>query len=145
MTLGMFRSAAWRALRLRETPMKRMIIGAAMLALVTVSGTGMAAQSGQDRRSSQQQHEGRQWHEQAGRSDNGRHRGWGNNRGNSHRWARGERMGYNDWRRAPRVDYRQFRLRRPPQGYEWRRSYNRFVLVSRSSGYIYSVVLYSRR
>lgn len=126
--------------------MKRMIIGAAMLALV--SSTALVAQSGQSQRQNQrqsQQHEGRQWHQPAERWDNGRHRGWGNDRGKSHRWARGERMGHGDWRNARRIDYREYRLRRPPQGYEWRRSNNRFVLVRISTGYIMSVIIFNGR
>lgn len=113
-----------------------------MLALIT--STAMVAQAGQDRRQTQQ-HEGRQWHEQSGRWDNGRHTGWGKSRGKGHRWARGERMGQSDWRNSQRVDYRQYRLRRPPQGYEWRRSNGRFVLVAVTTGYILSVVLYGGR
>lgn len=127
--------------------MKRLIIGASLLALVT--GTALVAEAGQDRRQNWQnesrQHDERgQWREQAGRSDNGRHRGWGNNRGNNYRWSRGQQMGYNDWRNAPRVDYRRHNLRRPPQGYEWRRSRDRFVLVRISNGYIFAVVIYGR-
>jgi Ni/Co efflux regulator RcnB len=122
--------------------MKRLIIGASLLALVT--GTALVADHGRNRQHNRQ-HERGEWHDQNGHWDNGRHRGWERNRGNNHRWARGERMGYGDWRDAQRVDYREYRLRRPPQGYEWRRSRDRFVLVRVSNGYIFSVVIYGGR
>jgi len=48
-------------------------------------------------------------------------------------------------RKARRIDYREYRLRRPPQGYEWRRSNNRFVLVRISTGYIMSVIIFNGR
>jgi len=122
--------------------MKRLIIGVSLLALVT--GTALVADRGQNRQHNRQ-HERGAWHNQSGHWDNGRHRGWAKNRGNNYRWARGQQMGYDDWRNAPRVNYRQYNLRRPPQGYEWRRSNNRFVLVRISNGYIFSVVIYGGR
>jgi Ni/Co efflux regulator RcnB len=77
--------------------------------------------------------------------NNGVHRGWGRDRGNTYQWRRGERMGYNDWYSAPRVDYRRYRLRRPPYGYEWRQYNDRYVLVAISTGLIMSVILNSGR
>ncbi len=73
--------------------------------------------------------------------NNGVHRGWAQDRGNSYRWSEGERMGYNDWYYAPRVSYRRYHLRRPPYGYEWRRYDDRYVLVAITSGLIMSVIL----
>lgn len=78
-----------------------------------------------------------------GRLDNGRHNGWGNDRGQSHNWSRGERMGYNDWQRAQQVGYRTYRLRQPPRGYEWRRNNDRFLLVAVATGLIASVIFSS--
>ena len=113
--------------------MKRMIIGATIVALLT----GTAAVAKPDRK----QHDGRQWHQQSQHWDNGRHRGWGKERGRAHRWNRGEQMGYNDWRYAQRIDYRQYNLRQPPRGYEWRRSNDRYVLATVVGGVILSVIL----
>lgn len=79
------------------------------------------------------------------KSNNGRHLGWAKDRGNQHRWSRGQRMGYNDWRNAPRVDYRQYRLRQPPRGYEWRQQNNQFILVAAATGLIASIILSSGR
>ena len=80
-----------------------------------------------------------------GHSDNGRHAGWGQDRGNGHMWSRGERMGYNDWNSAPRVDYRQYHLRQPPRGYEWRRHNDQFVLGAIAGGLISSIIMSSGR
>lgn len=134
--------------------MKRLMIGATLLALLT--SPVAAAQPGQnrdqprhesrdDRGRDMRQHEGRQWHPQAQRWDNGRHRGWGRDRGPNARWGRGQQMGYNDWRNSRRINYRRYNLRQPPRGYEWRRSDDRFLMVAIASGIIASVVLSSRR
>ena len=79
------------------------------------------------------------------RGDNGRHAGWGQDRGNGHRWNRGERMGYNDWNGAQRVDYRRYHLNQPPRGYEWRRQNDQFVLGAIATGLISSIVLANGR
>lgn len=98
-----------------------------------------------DERSDKQQHEGRQWHERSGRWDNGRHRGWGRNRGLGHHWRRGQRMGYNDWNDSRQIDYRRYNLRQPESGYEWRRNDDRFLLVALATGLIVSVILSNGR
>ncbi len=77
--------------------------------------------------------------------DQGQHRGWGQDRGNGHRWNRGERMGYNDWNRASRVDYRRYHLRQPPRGYEWRQQNGQFILGAVATGLIASIILNSGR
>ena len=69
------------------------------------------------------------------------HHGWGQDRGNSHHWQRGERMGYNDWQTAQPVDYRQHHLRHPPRGYEWRQSNGRYVLAAVATGVIASMII----
>jgi Ni/Co efflux regulator RcnB len=125
-------------------------MGATIVALLTGSAAVARPDQGQNRNNGQQQqgrqqHDGRQWHEQSGRWDNGRHRGWGRERGRKHLWSRGEQMGYNDWNTAQRVDYRRYHLRQPPRGYEWRRSNDRFVLVAVVSGVILSVILFGGR
>ena len=93
-----------------------------------------------DERSDNHQHEGRQWHERSGHWDNGRHLGWGPNRGHGHHWSRGQRMGYSDWNDYRQIDYRRYNLRQPQDGYEWRRNDDRFLLVSRATGLIVSVI-----
>lgn len=72
--------------------------------------------------------------------DRGDGYGWGNDRGENYRWSRGQRMGYRDWQRARPVDYRQYNLRQPPRGHEWRRNNDRFVLVAVATGLIAAVL-----
>ena len=62
---------------------------------------------------------------------NGQHRGWGQDRGNAHRWNRGERIN----------DYRRYHLQRPRRGYEWRRVDDNYVLAAVAGGVIASVIL----
>lgn len=114
--------------------MKRILTGATMVALLA-SSAAIADPKGNRGKSPKAQG----WH------DNGRHNGWGKDRGRSHNWSRGQRMGYNDWQRAQQVDYRTYRLRQPPRGYEWRRSNDRFLLVAVATGLIASVILSSGR
>jgi Ni/Co efflux regulator RcnB len=76
-------------------------------------------------------------------ANNGYHRGWNRDRGNTYRWQRGQRMGYNDWYYAPRVSYSRHHLRRPPYGYQWRQYDDRYVLVSVATGLIASVILFN--
>ena len=68
-------------------------------------------------------------------------RGWGQDHGGGYNYRRGEHMGRNDWNNAPVVDYRQYHLRRPHRGYEWRRSNGRYVMVAVAPGVIASVLL----
>lgn len=127
--------------------MKRLMIGAALLALLASPVASAQPGEGRSRPRAEapQRHDGREWHPQAGRWDNGRHLGWGRERGNRARWGRGQQMGYNDWRNARRIDYRRYNLRQPPRGYEWRRSNDRFVMASIRNGMIVSVILSSGR
>jgi Ni/Co efflux regulator RcnB len=56
-------------------------------------------------------------------------------------WHKGDRIGHDDWDRGERVaDYHQYRLRRPPHGYEWRRVDNNYVLAAVAGGVIASVI-----
>jgi len=98
----------------------------------------------QDSRANQNENGG-QWQGQNGHKDNGRHRGWGQDRGSNYGWSRGQQMGYNDWNNAQRVDYRRNHLRQPPRGYEWRRDNDRFVLGAIATGLIMSVIINSGR
>jgi Ni/Co efflux regulator RcnB len=77
--------------------------------------------------------------------DRGDGYGWGSNRGDDYHWGRGQRMGYNDWNEARRVDYRQYNLRQPPRGHEWRRNDDRFLLVAVATGLIAAVILTNGR
>ena len=138
--------------------MKRLMIGATIIALLA-SPVAIAQPDnyrGQRGDSEQRSHrydgdnygdqwrDGR-WHDQNGRRDNGRHRGWNRDRGHNYQWNRGQRMGYNDWRYAQRIDYRRYNLRQPPRGYEWRRNDDRFILGAIATGVIMSVILSSGR
>ena len=118
--------------------MKTLMIGAAILALVAGSATAQPYGRGGDHNRGGDQGRAQQ-------SNNGRHAGWGAERGANHRWVRGQRMGYNDWRNARPVDYRQHRLRAPPRGYEWRESNGQYVLAAVATGVIISMILGARR
>ena len=127
--------------------MKNLMIGATALALVL--GQVAYAQPGphgnQGREDGRGDHRGEMNRGDMNRGDNGRHNGWGRERGNGHRWARGQQMGYNDWNNAERVDYRRYHLRQPPRGYEWRRQNNQFVLAAITTGLIASIIFNSGR
>jgi len=114
--------------------MKSITCGAIAIALLTSSAA--VAQPGE--------HDNRQ-NGNRGHSNNGRHAGWGQDRGGQHRWKRGERMGYNDWNNAPSVDYRQYHLRQPPRGYEWRRQGDQFILGAIAGGLITSIMMSNGR
>ena len=114
--------------------MKSIMSGAIVVALLSSS----AAFAQPDNHRNQQNGNGNN-------QQNGQHRGWGQDRGNGHRWNRGERMGYNDWNSAQMVDYRQYHLRQPPRGYEWRRQNNQFILVAVTTGLIMSIIMNSGR
>ena len=138
--------------------MKRLMIGATIIALLA-SPVAIAQPDnhrGQRGDSEHRSHRGDgennggqwrngRWHDQAGRRDNGRHRGWQRDRGHNYHWGRGQRMGYNDWRYAQRVDYRRYNLRQPPRGYEWRRNDDRFLMVAIATGLITSVIMSNGR
>ena len=121
--------------------MKSLMIGVTLIALLT-SPAAIARPDNNDRdHRSKRQMESR-WD---GHMNNGRHRGWGHDRGRNARWGRGDQMGYNDWRNAERVDYRRYKLRPPPRGYEWRRNDDRFILAAVTTGVIMSVILMNGR
>ena len=121
--------------------MKHLMIGVAAIALVF--GQAASAQPGHDGERGRGYDRG--YDRGAQHADNGRHNGWGQDRGNGHRWRRGQQMGYNDWNNAQRVDYRRYNLRQPPRGYEWRRQNNQFVLAAITTGVIASIIFNSGR
>ena len=108
--------------------MKKILLGAAALALVCA--TTVAAQPGGGRGPGGGQH-----------ANNGRHAGWGQDYGASHQWKRGQRVGYNDWNGAQVVDYRQHHLRKPPRGYEWRQSNGQYIMAAVAGGLIASIIM----
>ncbi len=113
--------------------MKNLSLCVAAIALVAGSATSAIAQDyghGRDR----DRH-----------ANGGQHRGWGQDQGSTHRWNRGERMGYNDWNGASRVDYRRYHLRQPPRGYEWRQQNDQFILGAIATGAITSIILNNGR
>jgi len=142
--------------------MKRLMIGATVIALLTGPvaiaqpdnhrGQQQEGRGSYNDRNDNQQHDGGRWHDNGdrrdannGHRDNGRHRGWGQDRGHHYGWNRGERMGYNDWNDSRRIDYRHYNLRQPPRGYEWRRNDDRFILADIGTGLIMSVILHNGR
>lgn len=100
-----------------------------------------------DRRHEERDHDKdrRQNDQRVGAQGPMRRPGWAQDRGDAYRWQRGERMGYNDWNRAERIDYRRHHLRKPPRGYEWRRSNDQYVLAAVATGVITSIILNSGR
>ena len=56
-----------------------------------------------------------------------------------HRWARGQVLPPES-RTAPITDYAALHLRRPPQGYQWYRCGDQFVLAAITSGMIFEVI-----
>jgi Ni/Co efflux regulator RcnB len=68
-------------------------------------------------------------------------------RDNSHyvrhdEWRKGYHMPAADWGRGDRIsNWNQYRLSRPPRGYEWRRVDGNFVLAAVATGVVASVVV----
>lgn len=56
-------------------------------------------------------------------------------------WKKGYHMRHEDWDRGERVDYKQYHLRRPPNGYEWRLVDGNYVLAAVSTGIVTTVVV----
>ena len=57
-------------------------------------------------------------------------------------WRKGYHMRDEDWGRGDHVDnWQQYHLRRPPNGYEWRRIDGNFVLAASSNGVVMQVVV----
>jgi Ni/Co efflux regulator RcnB len=55
-------------------------------------------------------------------------------------WRKGAKIQDEDWRRGEHVDYKQYHLRAPPNGYEWRLVDGNYVLAVVATGVIASVV-----
>ena len=126
--------------------MKNLMIGIATVALALgQSAYAQPDQRGDEGRGYDHGYDRGAEHSGAYNNGEGRHNGWGRERGNDYRWARGQQMGYNDWNRAERVDYRRYHLRQPPRGYEWRRHNNQFVLAAVATGLIASIIFNSGR
>jgi Ni/Co efflux regulator RcnB len=45
-------------------------------------------------------------------------------------WKAGSRIQQDEWNRGDRVDYRQYHLRRPPAGHEWRQIDGNYVMAN---------------
>jgi Ni/Co efflux regulator RcnB len=58
-------------------------------------------------------------------------------------WKKGYHLKNEDWSRGERVDYRQYHLRQPPDGYEWRLVDGNYVLAAVATGVVASVVIAS--
>jgi Ni/Co efflux regulator RcnB len=58
-------------------------------------------------------------------------------------WKKGYHMKQEDWNRARPVDYRQYHLKSPPHGYEWRSVDGNYVLAAVATGVIASAVVAS--
>lgn len=90
---------------------------------LTLTGGTLLAQDGHDDRDRRDEH-----HQQYVRHDE---------------WKKGEHIRHEDWDRGERVEYRQYHLRRPPRGYEWRQVDGNYVLAAIATGVIASVVVAS--
>jgi Ni/Co efflux regulator RcnB len=58
-------------------------------------------------------------------------------------WKKGYHMKPEDWQRAHPIDYRQYHLKPPPRGYEWRSVDGNYVLAAVATGVIASAVVAS--
>lgn len=58
-------------------------------------------------------------------------------------WKKGAHMRNEDWARGERVDYKQYHLRRPPSGYEWRLVDGNYVMAAVATGVVASVIVAS--
>jgi Ni/Co efflux regulator RcnB len=58
-------------------------------------------------------------------------------------WKKGYHMKEEDWHRGRPVDYRQYHLKPPPRGYEWRSVDGNYVLAAVATGVIASAVVAS--
>jgi Ni/Co efflux regulator RcnB len=104
--------------------MKRLMIAASALSLLTGAGLTTAA-------SAQPYHGDR--YDRHDRFD--RHDRWAH-----HEWRRGGRIDFRDWRRGRVIDYRRYHLRRPPRGYEWRDVDGNYVLAAIAGGIIADLI-----
>jgi Ni/Co efflux regulator RcnB len=59
-------------------------------------------------------------------------------------WRRGEPMRREDWDRGRHFDYRDYGLREPPYGYEWREVNGVFILGAIATGIIADILLAPR-
>lgn len=55
-------------------------------------------------------------------------------------WKRGAVIRHEDWERAERIDYRQYHLKPPPPGYEWRMVDGQYILVNSKNFQIRTVI-----
>ena len=58
-------------------------------------------------------------------------------------WKKGYHMKSEDWNRARPIDYRQYHLKPPPNGYEWRSVDGNYVLAAVATGVIASAIVAS--
>jgi len=114
--------------------MKRLLIAATALSLVTGSAA-MAQPYHNDRHDSRSERHDNRYDN--GRYDNSRHA----NRG--HHWARGQRLPPQYWSRGHYIDYRRHHLRAPPRGYQWVQVDNDYVMVALASGLIASIIAHN--
>lgn len=119
--------------------MKKLGIFAAALTILAGSSGLATAQLRED--------QGRPQGPAMGDHRGGEQRG-GEQRGNEHSdWRRGGRVAHEDWDRGRHIDYRDYRqyhLRQPPRGYEWREIDGRFVLAVIATGVIADIILNAR-
>jgi Ni/Co efflux regulator RcnB len=58
-------------------------------------------------------------------------------------WKKGYHLKQEDWGRGEKVDYRQYHLRRPSKGYEWRLVDGNYVMAAVDTGVVATVVVAS--
>ena len=118
--------------------MKRLLIAATALSLVTGSAA-MAQPYHNDRHDSRNERHDNRYDN--GRHDNGRYDNGRHDRG--HHWARGQRLPPQYWSRGHYIDYRRHHLRAPPRGYQWVQVDNDYVMVALASGLIASIIAHN--
>ncbi len=103
--------------------MKRLLIGAVALTLLSGSAA-LAAPNGGDHRQDNNHGQQTAQHDQRG----GQH------------WGRGQRLPSNYRTTRYRVDYRSHHLRAPPRGYQWVQVNNDYLLVALTTGLISQII-----
>ena len=98
---------------------------------------------GQNQNQNQYQNQGRPDDHRSDDHRQGGGPGPGNGYVHHNDWQRGHRMNNNDWSRGQRIDYRQYHLRAPRRGYEWRQVDGNYVMAAVATGLIASVIVAS--
>ena len=123
------------------TPMKR-IVHTALAAsfLLSSFATAMAQPYQQDQRHDEPRHEEQRRPEQRAPEQRAPERHYQEVQRHGG-YRQGEAMHREDWDRGRRLDYREYGLREPPYGYEWRDVGGVFILGAIATGIIATIMM----